>query len=86
MLNRIDSSNLSDEIPDICQLDRKVDLNTILPSISNDKALRENIAALVSRVLVEHLGYSISCLPLKMWLNGISSTSIIGRWQKNQLW
>ena len=57
MLNRTISSSLSDEIPDICQLDRKAVANTILPSKSDVKALRENIATLVSRVLVEHLGY-----------------------------
>ena len=57
VLNRIDSTSLSDEIPDICQLDRKVVANTILPSKSDDKALRKNIATIVSRVLVEHLGY-----------------------------
>ena len=31
VLNRTDSSSLSDEIPDICQLDRKVVANTIYP-------------------------------------------------------
>ena len=57
VLNRIDASSLSDEIPDLHQLDKKVVTRTMLPSESDDKAIRENITKLVSRVLVEHLAF-----------------------------
>ncbi len=55
VLNRIDTSSLCDDIPNVRQLDKNVVARTILPSKSDDRALRENFAILVSRVLVEHL-------------------------------
>lgn len=57
VLNRIDASSLSDENPDIHQLDGKVVANSILPSQNDDAALKKNIAKLISRVLVENLEF-----------------------------
>ncbi len=57
VLNRVDASSLSDIVPDISQLDTEVVANTLLPSVSDDLVLRNNITTIISRVLVSHLEY-----------------------------
>ena len=57
MLNRIDVSTFLDVTPDIRKLNSVVVADNMLPSRSDDQALKENFAKLVSRVLVEHLRY-----------------------------
>ena len=57
VLNCIDVSTFLDGTPDIRKLNSVVVADNMLPSRSDDQALKENFAKLVSRVLVEHLRY-----------------------------
>ena len=57
VLNRIDASSFSDTVPDTSNLNVDVVANSLLPSPSDDIAIRGNIAKLISRVLVENLEY-----------------------------
>ena len=54
--NRIDVSALSDSIESKTYNPESI-ANMIIPSMSDDKLLRENIAALISRVLVSNLSF-----------------------------
>jgi len=53
--NRVDVSNLSDSPVDMSAYTPERMANTIVPSGSDDRALKENIAILISRVLAPHV-------------------------------
>ena len=55
--NRVDASNLSDSPVDMSTFTPKGIAITIIPSLDDDRILRENIAVLISRVLVTHLNF-----------------------------
>lgn len=55
--NRVDASNLSDSPVDMSTFTPKGIASTIIPSLDDDRILRENIAVLISRVLVTHLNF-----------------------------
>ncbi len=55
--NRIDHSNYSDEHPDTCLDSPQRRAKSLLPSKEDDATLRDNIATLVSRVLVDNMPF-----------------------------
>ncbi len=55
--NRIDTSTLSEVAPDHASSTKLDVATTIIPSHSDDAALKSNIAILISRVNVEYLDY-----------------------------
>ena len=57
VLDRISFRNLSQDLKEVCQNNLQDIALSILPSPENDKSLVDNIAMLISRVLVTHMDY-----------------------------
>lgn len=55
--DRIDFSNLSENVPFEPTLDSRDEALLVLPSIEDDKALHENFKILISRILYENMEY-----------------------------
>ena len=55
--NRINISHLSEVFLDFSSISHDHIAHSVLPSSTDDKMLKENIAILVSRVLVTHLDF-----------------------------
>jgi len=57
VLNRIDTSQFSETVPDTSKLNIETVANSLLPSVADDLAIKDNIATIISRVLVNHMEY-----------------------------
>ena len=55
VLNHIHASNFSEATLDLRHLDMEVVTSTLLPTPSNDRALKKNMTTLICRVLVENI-------------------------------
>ncbi len=57
VLNRIDTSQFSETVPDTSKLNIETVANSLLPCVADDLAIKDNIATIISRVLVNHMEY-----------------------------